>query len=287
MGDPRSAPIGLFDSGFGGLTVLREVMRLLPHEDLIYLGDTAHLPYGNKSAETILQYARENASFLLQKQIKLLIIPCNTACCHALHVLQQELPIPVIGVIEPGVQALLHPQSFDRVALLGTSSTIASGVYQKRIQESAPHLLLYPVACPLFVPLVEEGLIDHPATRLLAKHYLAPLQEQEIEAALLACTHYPLIAPLLQEILGPQVQLIEPAAACALQVKQILEEHHLLNPRFLGGRYEFFVTDDPEKFRRFAPLFLGQKFPETIPQVQLKKKKVYEMIEICNIRFEK
>lgn len=228
---------------------MREVARLLPHENLIYLGDTAHLPYGNKSPQTVLQFALENSSFLMGKNIKLLVVACHTASSHALRALQNALPIPVIGVIQPGVE-LVKP--FRRIAILGTTSTIESGVYQSLILEQNPEAIIYPKACPLFVPLIEEGFYNHPAAALIARAYLEPLQGQ-IDAALLACTHYPLIRSILQDVLGPAVVLLEPAAMCASLVKSSLAQQKI------GGKpsYEFYATDDPEKFRRFGNIFFG------------------------------
>lgn len=250
-------PIGLFDSGFGGLTVMREVMRLLPHEDLIYLGDTAHLPYGNKSPQTLLELARENSAFLLQQNIKLLIVACHTASSHTLAFLQETLPIPVIGVIEPGLELVA---SLDRIAILATSGTIESGVYQSLLQKQNPKARIYPQACPLFVPLVEEGFTDHPSARLIAAAYLAPLKGK-VDAALLACTHYPLLRPIIQEALGPAVKLLEPAMPCALQAKTYLTSAHLLNPQTKKPRYSFYATDAPNKFRQGGKIFLGTDIP--------------------------
>jgi glutamate racemase len=247
------SPIGLFDSGFGGLTVMREVVRLLPAENLIYLGDTARLPYGNKSPQMVLQFAQENAAFLLEKRIKLLMIPCHTACSHALAILQKTLPIPVIGVIQPGLELLTHSS---RIAILGTTSTIESGIYQSLIQQQLPHATIYPQACPLFVPLIEEGFHSHSSASLIAESYLSPLKGQ-IDTALLACTHYPLLRPLLQQTLGPHVKLIEPAERCALLARDYLSSTRQLNPQTDKSTYEFYVTDDPHKFRRLGKLFFG------------------------------
>jgi glutamate racemase len=248
------SPIGLFDSGFGGLTVMREVIRLLPHESLIYLGDTARLPYGNKSPETVLQYAVENSRFLLQKGIKLLIIPCHTACSHALQHLREILPIPVIGVTEAGVDLL---KNYSRIAILATQSTIESEVYQNKIRESLPHAKLFAKACPLFVPLVEEGFYNHVSAELIAENYLSSLKGK-IDAALLACTHYPLIRSPIQKVLGPEVELIEPASACALKAQEILTQLNLLNHDKTPS-YEYYVSDAPEKFRTLGEIFLGKK----------------------------
>jgi glutamate racemase len=246
-------PIGLFDSGFGGLTVMREVARILPHENLIYLGDTAHLPYGNKSPEAVVRFALENAAFLLEKEIKLLMIPCHTACCHAIALLQEQLPIPVIGVIQPGLDLV---KDISRIAVLGTTSTIESGLYQSLIKKQNPKALISAKACPLFVPLIEEGFYNHPSMDLIAASYLAPMKGS-IDAALLACTHYPLIRPALQKVLGPQVTLLEPAERCAQQAKDYLSKEGLLNPQKEKPVYQFFATDDPEKFRRLGEVFFG------------------------------
>ncbi len=217
-------PIGLFDSGFGGLTVMREVVRLLPNENLVYLGDTAHLPYGNKSPQTVLRYALENASFLLQKKIKLLMIPCHTACSHALETLQQKLSIPVIGVINPGLELLAQETRTLKVAILGTSSTIRSGLYQSLVRQWNPKIEVYAVSCPLFVPLIEEGFFEHPSASLIAESYLGHLRGK-VDAALLACTHYPLMKDVLQKCLGAEVKLIEPAENCALQARKTLAKN--------------------------------------------------------------
>jgi glutamate racemase len=249
----KNRPIGLFDSGFGGLTVMREVAKILPHEHLIYFGDTAHLPYGNKSPEAILRLAKQNAAFLLSKEIKLLMIPCHTACCHALTALQKELPIPVIGVIESGLELVKH---LDRVAILGTTSTIESQMYQSLIQAQNPRAFIYAQACPLFVPLIEEGFCNHPAMSLAAESYLNPLIGK-VDAVLLACTHYPLARQTLSQLLGPNIQLLEPAEKCALQVKDYLSKVDLLNPQTEKPIYEFYVSDDPAKFRKLGEIFLG------------------------------
>jgi glutamate racemase len=206
------APIGLFDSGVGGLTVFRELARLLPQEDLIYFGDTARLPYGNKSPETILRYSLECASFLFSQKIKLLIVACHTASAHALDTLEKELPISVLGMIQPGIQLIIEKSRSKRVAILGTASTILSNAYPQLLPADYS---LFPVACPLFVPLVEERTYDSKAALWIADHYLKPLKKCSIDTALLACTHYPLLRPLIQKILGPSVELLEPALPAA------------------------------------------------------------------------
>jgi glutamate racemase len=262
--DP-TLPIGLFDSGVGGLTVMREVASLLPHEDLIYLGDTARLPYGNKSAETILRFSVDNTLFLLEHKVKALVVSCHTACSHAFRYLESLLPIPVFGVSEPGVAALLKSTRTKTVAILGTSSTIRSGYLQSLMQAQDPSVTIYPIACPLFVPLVEEGLQNHPAALQMAQYYLTPYLDKGIDAALLACTHYPLLSPILQSVLGNSIRLIEPAQAAALQLRSYLEAHSLSNPNRAPPSYRFFASDDPEKFKTLANLFFSKPI-QTVEQ---------------------
>jgi len=253
-------PIGVFDSGLGGLTVMREVLRYLPHEHVIYLGDTAQLPYGNKSPQAVLRYTLDNVSFLLEQKIKLLIVACFTASSHALEELEQRLQIPVIGVIKCGLNELLAATKTKRVAVLATASTIKSGILKSLIHKRDPSIAIFPVPCPLFVPFIEEGLLDHPALRSIAHHYLDFLKE--IDAALLACTHYPLIRSIIQETLGSRVQLIGPAESCAIAVKNSLSSLKLLNSQKTKPAYQFYVTDDPEKFRLLTASFFGSEIDE-------------------------
>lgn len=255
--DLSSLPIGIFDSGVGGLTVMREVMRLLPHENIIYFGDTARVPYGTRSPETIIRYTREGISFLLECGIKLLIMACHTACAQSFNIMKEEFSIPMLGVIESGCQQLIHSTKRGRVAVLGTSSTIKSGIHKSFILEFAPHIEVFPVACPLFVPLIEEGFIDHHATSLIAEHYLTPLKEHKIDAALLACTHYPLLHQTIQKILGPEISLIEPAEITARKSRDLLAFLDLQNKDNIVPDHKFYASDDPDKFSKLANFFLG------------------------------
>lgn len=252
-----SRSIGLFDSGIGGLTVMREIAALLPDEHLIYFGDTARLPYGNKSSDAILRFALDSSNFLLSQNIKLLLVACHTACAHALKELQRQLPIPVLGVMVPGIEQLLAVTQTNHVAILGTSSTISSGVPQSLLLASRPSLQIQAISCPLFVSFVEEGLHAHPAAKLIVEHYLSLLKNSTVDAVCLACTHYPLLAPLIQEFLGSSVTLIEPAHPSAQRVRKLLFEEGLLNkvPRLLPHR--FYVSDNPDKFRRLATIFFN------------------------------
>lgn len=244
---------------------MREVADLLPYENLIYLGDTARLPYGNKSPATVIRYALESAEFLCKQQIKLLIISCHTACSHAFTILSQSLPIPVIGVTQPGFQGLARASKSNAVAILGTTSTIRSGVFQSLLQANFPALEVHAIACPLFVPLVEDGLQSHLASKLLVEHYLSPLKKTNVDAVLLACTHYPLLSEAIQGYLGPMVSLIEPARYAALQAKALLETTARLNTSLNPPAYRFYSTDDPERFRDLARTF----FPFPIGEVGL------------------
>ena len=258
-------PIGFFDSGVGGLTVMREVVNILPYENLVYLGDTARLPYGNKSPATVVRFALENAEFLQKLQIKMLIISCHTACSHSFDALQSKLSIPVIGVTQPGFQGLARASRSNAVAILGTSSTIQSGIFQNLLKASFPDLDVHAIACPLFVPLVEDGLQSHEATRLIVEHYLAPLKETKVDSVLLACTHYPLLSKAIQEFLGPSIRLIEPARFAAEEARRRLGDLHLLNDSTETPFYRFFASDDPDKFRQLAKNF----FPHPIEKVEL------------------
>jgi glutamate racemase len=250
-----SSPIGIFDTGVGGLTVMQEVLRELPNENIVYFADTARCPYGNHPPEVIVRYVLESAEFLKTKNIKLLVVACFTAASHAFDALQERLSIPVIGVIENCLKEV--PQNAKRIAILATNGTIQSGVIQKALIKKEPSTQIFPVACPLFTPLIEEGLLDHAATRLIVAHYLGVLQTQGLDAALLACTHYPLIRPLIQEYLGPSVPLVEPSKAIALETKERLRVNGLFNSSKERGNHTFYTSGDPEKFRKLTNMILS------------------------------
>ncbi len=255
--DYSKSSIGIFDSGFGGLTVMRAIRTLLPHEHIIYFGDTARLPYGSKSPDTILRYSRENATFLKDLGVKVLVIACHTACSVALEQLRESLDIPIIGIIEQGVEEIARISRTGQIAVLGTRATISSGVYQQHLHKKIPTANIHLISCPLFVPLVEEGYIDHPLTDLAVQEYLRPLKMQAVDAVLLGCTHYPLLHSMIQKELGPDVFLIDPADTCAAKTKEILIEHLLLNETQEHPDYQFYVSDDPEKFRLHGKNFLN------------------------------
>ena len=251
-----SSPIGVFDSGIGGFTVAREIMRQLPNEGIVYFGDTARVPYGPKSPDTVRRYSREISAFLLAQDVKMIVIACNTATAHALTMLREELPVPVIGVVEPGARACVGATATGEIGVIGTAGTIASGAYERAIRALSPQARIVARACPLFVPLVEEGWIDHPATRLIAEEYLSPMRDAGVDSLVLGCTHYPLLKRLIGDVLGRQVRLIDSAEQTAIETRRILDEQGLLTQ---GKRppHRFVASDAPEQFLRLSQRFLG------------------------------
>ncbi len=249
--------IGLFDSGLGGLTVMKQIVSVLPQENVVYFGDTARLPYGGKSPETIIRYSIENASFLIQQQIKVLVVACNTASSYAIEHLQNMLDIPVIGVIEPGAEKAVSVTRNGRIAVLGTKATIASGMYQKQILSRLPSAYVKGIACPLFVPLVEEQFLASAAAKLIVKEYLAPLKEENIDTILLGCTHYPLLEKLIREEVGEEMKIVDSASTCAEKVRDLLSKANLQSRTLAPAEHRYFVSDDPERFRIMGSDFLG------------------------------
>lgn len=254
---PHKYAIGMLDSGVGGLTVMQQVMHQLPLESIVYFGDTARVPYGGKSPETIMRYSVENAIFLMEQKIKLLIVACNTICSvHALEKIRQIFNLPVIGVIEPGAERAVRVTRNGHIAVLGTKATVLSGAYQKAIQDRMPEAHVTSIACPLFVPLVEEHFFEHPAAKIIVKEYLEPLRDQNIDTVLLGCTHYPLLAKLIQEELGDDVTVVDSASTCARTVAELISEMQLQTD-MSTPQHRYVVSDDPEKFRILGRTFLG------------------------------
>lgn len=244
--------IGVFDSGIGGLTVMQQLMHKLPHESIIYFGDTARVPYGGKSPDIITRYSIENTIFLLEKNIKLLVIACNTVDSTALQKLRQIFNIPIIGVIQPGAEKAASVTRNQHIAVLGTKATIQSHAYQKEIQRLLPQSTVIPIACPLLVPLVEEQFIGHPGTHLIIRSYLEPLKRHNIDTLLLGCTHYPLLKELIQQEIGTHVKVVDSASTCADKVLWTLEKLQLEKKQSQKPSYEYYVSDDPEKFKNVA-----------------------------------
>lgn len=250
--------IGMFDSGLGGLTVMQQVLRLLPNERIVYFGDTARVPYGGKGGDTIIRYSIENTIFLMEQNIKMLVIPCNTATAYALDRLRQIFNIPIIGVIEPGAEKVTKMTKNGRIAVIGTKASISSGVFQREIKRYLPEAHIEAVACPLFVPLVEERFVSHPSAKLIVKEYLAPLKDKGVDTLLLGCTHYPLMHQLIAEEVGDQVTIVDSAVSCAEKVKAFLLESKMeAEPSTIPPQHQFYVSDDPEKFRLSGGEFLG------------------------------
>jgi glutamate racemase len=276
VSEPRdSRPIGVFDSGLGGLTAVRELFRALPDESVIYFGDTARVPYGSKSSETVTRFSLEIARFLARQDIKCLLVACNTASSYALDTLKRQLEIPIVGVIDPaaGVAVTAGPPGAPaaggaqprRVGVIGTQATVMSGAYARALARLAPDTHVVSRACPLFVPLIEEGWTDHPITRRVAEEYLADLRDQRLDCLILGCTHYPLIVPLLQDVLGPQVRLIDSGAEAALATAGLLRKRGLLADARAENRpqHRFYLSDERLDFARVARAFLGRELPPT------------------------
>ncbi len=253
------SPIGIFDSGIGGLTVARAIYDRLPGESTIYFGDTARVPYGPKSPETVRRYSREILEWLLGQGVKAVVVACNTSTAHALDDLKARSPVPVIGVIEPGSRAAVQASRGGGIGVIGTAGTIASDAYRRAIQALAPGTRVEQRACPLFVPLVEEGWFDHPATALVAREYLDPLQSQGIDTLVLGCTHYPLLKPLLHQVLGDDVRLIDSAEETASTAESVLREAGLLSEGGTQVTHRFVVSDDEPRFRQVGSRFIGER----------------------------
>jgi glutamate racemase len=271
MSDPR--PIGMFDSGLGGLTVAREVFRGMPGETVLYLGDTARCPYGGRSEETIKMFGMQDARFLVEQDIKMLIVACNTVSSVALDYVRAEInDIPVVGVVQPGARAAVQRTTRKKIGVVGTAATIRTGSYEKAIHDIDPGIKTYALACPLFVPLVEEGLLDSDITRLAANRYLADLVAKGIDCLILGCTHYPLLLETIQSTVGGGIQLLDSALWAAREARDILFAMQGLSPQPGGGRERsrFYVTDVTPQFAQNAARFLGSPL-SNIEKIELEQ----------------
>lgn len=253
--DRRHAPIGVFDSGVGGLTVVREIMRQIPNERIVYFGDTARVPYGSKSKDTVTRYSRQIVRFLQSHEIKTIVVACNTASAYALDEIEKEVDIPMIGVVKPGARTAVQVTKNGKIGVIGTEATIGSKLYNQYIKQLKEEVEIFGKACPLFVPLVEEGLWQDPVTDEIATRYLTELIDIGIDTLILGCTHYPLIRSTLGRIVGEKVTLVNPAYETARELKEMLEERSLLNdkkPALGENQYQFYVSDMADKFKNFA-----------------------------------
>lgn len=255
----NSRPIGVFDSGIGGLTVVRSLIERLPNENIVYFGDTARVPYGPKSAQTVREYAAQDTDFLLKHNVKMIVIACNTVSAVALDVVQKHAKMPVVGVIIPGAKIAAAVTRKKRIGVIGTLTTVASNAYANALRQIDRSLAVVSRACPLFVPLVEEGWIDHPATAMIAKEYLFPLKLEKVDTLILGCTHYPMLKGIVQRTMEDSVTLIDSGEAAAAEADDILKKEGLRNSSNQRGNIRFFLSDMPQKFAEIGERFLGRK----------------------------
>ncbi len=250
-------PIGVFDSGVGGLTVVKELLRQLPHEDIVYFGDTARVPYGIKSKETVIRFSIENILFLLKHDVKFICLACNTVSSFALPEIKNHFKIPIVGVITPGAREAVYATQNKRIGVIGTKGTVNSRAYEKEIKQLNPGVKVTAAACPLFVPFVEEGWLGGNVVKSVVKHYLKPLKKAGVDTLILGCTHYPLLKNLIRDEMGKDVTLIDSARQVAIEVNNILASEGLLHKKGIG-KHKFFVSDNPEWFSNLAERFLGR-----------------------------
>lgn len=268
----NSNPIGIFDSGIGGLTVVKSVKSFLPNEKIIYFGDTARVPYGSKSNSTVIKYSIQNTKFLLKRNVKIIIVACNTASSVALNELRNNFNLPIIGMIEPGAKAALAETKNGKIGVIGTEATINNKAYSKTLNFLDSKVKVIEKACPLFVPLAEEGMINHKATFLIAEEYLSIMKENKIDTLILGCTHYPILKETIQKVVGKKVKLIDSGSAASTEVEAYLKGRGLRNLSNQMCKDEFYVSDVPQKFKQIAERFLGREI------THIKKIEIEEVI---------
>lgn len=255
----KSKPIGVFDSGIGGLTVVRALIKRLPHENIVYFGDTARVPYGPKSPQVVREYAAQDTDFLVKHDVKLIVVACNTVSSVALEIVQKHAKVPVVGVIVPGANAAATATKKKRIGVIGTVGTINSKAYTNALKLLDPSIVVISQPCPLFVPLAEEGLIEHKATEIIAREYLFPLRLQKIDTLVLGCTHYPILEKIIRSVFDDKITLIDSAESTATEVEKTLNEQNLCNPSRMKANIQFYVSDIPHRFAEVGERFLGQK----------------------------
>ncbi len=273
MSDIREAPIGVFDSGVGGLTVVREIMRQIPQERIVYFGDTARVPYGTKSRDTVIRYSRQIVRFLKTREVKVIVIACNTASAYALETLQQEIELPVIGVVKPGARVAARETPGGNIGVIGTEATVGSHIYRDYIQSLRPDARVFEKACPLFVSLAEEGWWKDPITEAVARRYLQEMKDRQGDTLILGCTHYPLLRSTVRRVIGEEVNLVNPAYETAISLRELLQEKEIDNQghnKTGENPYEFFVSDAAERFKSFANSILPFDITST-RQIQIEE----------------
>jgi glutamate racemase len=251
-------PIGIFDSGIGGLTVVKRFLSNLPNENIIYFGDTARVPYGSKSNDTVTEYSLQDARFLINKNVKAIVVACNTASSVAIEELRNTFDVPIIGMIGPGSKAALRETKNKKIGVIGTRATISNHAYARKMKSLDSAIAVFEKACPLFVPLAEEGWIKKGATYEIAEEYLKELKDEKIDTLVLGCTHYPILAEVIQEVIGTNIKLIDSGIASAEIVKGELKKNNLLTKREIKEYSQFYVSDIPRKFKEIGELFLGE-----------------------------
>jgi len=251
--------IGVFDSGLGGLTVVKELIRLLPNEDIVYFGDTARVPYGTKSKESIIRFSLENSRVLIKHNVKMIVVACNSSSSYALVSLSKNFNLPIIGVSEPGAKKAVLNTKNKKIGVIATSATIASNKYVKLIKKQNSEVKVYSQSCPLFVPVVEEGWIDKKVTFDIANEYLSGLKKKKVDTLILGCTHYPILKPVLRKVMGKNVCLVDSAQEVVLEVKKVLKKRGLNNESLRKGKSKFLISDKPQKFKNIAKIFLGRE----------------------------
>lgn len=266
----NNLPIGVFDSGVGGLTVAKEIMNELPNENIIYFGDTARVPYGDKSRETVTSYSRQIVEFLMGKEVKCIVVACNTASAYALETVRHEVDIPMIGVVKPGARTAASATRNGRIGVIGTEATVRSHLYNEYLKKLSPDVSVFGKACPLLCPLVEEGWIDDPVTEEILRRYLKELIEKDIDTLVLGCTHYPILKNAVAKVTGEKIRLVNPALETARELKKLLEEKDLLSSGTVPVKHCFYVSDGADKFRDFANSILPCEIIET-KDVNIKK----------------
>lgn len=264
----KDGAIGVFDSGIGGLTVVKEILKILPNESLIYLGDTARVPYGIRDRDVITKFSLELVEFLLQHKVKAMVVACNTISAICLDEIREKSPVPVLGVIEPTVEEAVHQSKNKIIGAIGTRATIDSGIYEEKIHLLDPSIQVLSKACPLFVPLAEEGELSSPATKIIAREYLEKLKEADIATLVLGCTHYPLLAEVIREVLGEGIGLVDSAKPTALELKELLTQQNLLNTN-RPPTYQFYVTDAPIRAQEIAEQFFHGPLPCHLEKINL------------------